>query len=325
MLGSEQMNKKVKILCSICLLFVTFTLSSCNSTEDINSKNSSKGKLGFSVYDMQQEYFQDMEKGTRDAARDLGYDFLVHDQKSDGTQMVSGAQDMINQGISALIISPNKPEALGPIVEAAHSKNIPVIVDDIGGGGTDYDAIVISDNFQGGKIAGEYAVKNLKEGSKETAIIKCEPSAIYAIRRGEGFKESMINSGFKVVKELSGHSRQEEAYSIMRNIITSNPKIQAVFCENDPMAVGAAQACIDAKRNDIMIIGFNGDKIALDAIKAGMMDATVQQVPYEMGKTTVDLADKLIKGEKIKFDDESTKEIYVPVQLITKEDLNKVK
>lgn len=104
----------------------------------------------------------------------------------------------------------------------------------------------------------------------------------------------------------------------MKDIITSNPKVQVVFCENDPMAAAAAQAAVDAKRSDIMVIGFNADEIALKAIEAGTMVATVQQVPYEMGKMTAKLADQLIKGKKVKFDDKEKREIYVPVKLITK-------
>ncbi|MBU3112732.1 substrate-binding domain-containing protein [Clostridium lacusfryxellense] len=309
---------KVRGFLIVISLTLAFTIIGCGKK---NINEVSKSKIGFSVYDMQYEYFQGMEKGTKQGVLDLGYGYILHDQKSDQMQMVSGAQDLINQDISALIISPNNPEALGPIVEAAHAKKIPVIVDDIGGGNSNYDAIVISDNIGGGKMAGDYAVKNIKKGSHEAAIIKAEPSAIFASRRGEGFKNTVTAAGFKVVIELSGHSKQEEGYSIMKDIITSNPKIQVVFCENDPMAVGAAQACIDSKRKDIMIIGFNGDKIALDAIKNGIMAATIKQSPGEMGKATVGLADKLIKGKKIDFDDEKNKEIYISVKLITKEDI----
>lgn len=87
------------------------------------------------------------------------------------------------------------------------------------------------------------------------------------------------------------------------------------------MAVGAAQACVDAKRKDIIIIGFNNDKIAQDAIKAGTMTATVAQFPEEMGKMCAKLADQLIKGEKLTFGDVAKREIYAPVKLITKDDL----
>ena len=160
--------------------------------------------------------------------------------------MVAGCQDLIVQGIDALIVSPVKPPAIGPVVEAAHEAGIPIIIDDIGGGGSNYDAIVISDNFGGGAMAGEYVIEELKSssGSKEVAIIKVEPSAVYAIRRGEGFKDAVTKAGNSVVTELSGLSKPEEGYSIMQDIIVAHPDVQAVFAENDPMAAAAAQAAV---------------------------------------------------------------------------------
>ena len=282
-----------------------------------------KKTIGFSVYDMQYEFFQDMEEGTRLQVEELGYDYILHDQKSDETQMVTGAINLIDQGVAALIISPCKPEALSSIIEAAKAKNVPVIVDDIGGGGTDYDAIVISDCYQGGQQGADYTIELLGEntGSKKVAIIKCEPSAVYAIRRGEGYKANMEAAGFTVVKELSGHSKSDEGYTIMQDLLASDPDIVAVFAENDPMAVGAANALADAGRSDIIVIGFNGDGEALDAMNAGIMHGTVAQDPAAMGLVTVDLAHLLINGETLEYDDAETREIFAPVTLIKPEDL----
>ena len=84
----------------------------------------------------------------------------------------------------------------------------------------------------------------------------------------------------------------------MKDILSAHPDVAGVFSCNDPMAVGAAQAIADSGKSgakDIFVVGFNADEIALKAIKAGQMAATVQQVPYEMGKMTVDLALQLLK------------------------------
>ena len=105
----------------------------------------------FSVWDMQYEFFQAMEVGTREAAEARCWSDVLHDQKSDVNEMVTGATALLDE-VDVLIISPNKPDALGPIVAAAKEKGVPVVVDDIGGGGTPYDAIVLSDNAGGGTI-----------------------------------------------------------------------------------------------------------------------------------------------------------------------------
>jgi ribose transport system substrate-binding protein len=279
-------------------------------------------KIGFSVYDMQYGFFQDMEKGTREAAIAAGCEFVLVDQKSSESTMVSATQDLLNQGITSLIISPIKPDAMGPIVDAAHAKGIPVVVNDIGGGGTNYDVIVISDNSKGGLLAADAMDKLIKAkagASQNVASITCEPSAVYAARRNQGFEARIKELGYTVVASLSGNSKQEEGYKVMKDVLSANPDVAGVFSCNDPMAVGAAQAVADAGKSgskDIFVIGFNADDIALQAIKAGQMVATVQQVPFEMGKKTVDLALQLEAGKTLTFDNPDAREILVPVNLI---------
>jgi ribose transport system substrate-binding protein len=279
-------------------------------------------KIGFSVYDMQYGFFQDMEKGTKEAATAAGCGYVLVDQKSSESTMVSATQDLLNQGITSLIISPIKPDAMGPIVDAAHAKKIPVVVDDIGGGGTNYDAIVISDNSKGGLLAADAMDKLIKAkagASKNVASITCEPSAVYAARRNKGFEARIKELGYTVVASLSGNSKQEEGYKVMKDVLSAHPDVAGVFSCNDPMAVGAAQAISDSGKSgskDIFVIGFNADTIALQAIKAGQMSATVQQVPYEMGKKTVDLALQLAAGKTLTYDNPTAKEILVPVNLI---------
>ena len=299
------------------------TLAGCK--KNAGSGPSAKPVIGCSLYDMKQEFFQKMEKGTRERAVELGYEFHLHDQKSDELQMVSGCKSLLNQGVAALIVSPCKPDALGAVVEAARKTDVPVVIDDIGGGGTDYSVIVISDNFGGGKLAGQFLIDKLGPGKgRPVAIIKVEPSAVYAVRRGEGFKKAVTDNGFAVVAELSGHSQTEEGYSKMKNIMAGNPDLVAVFCENDPMAVGAAQAVAESdKKGQILVIGFNADDVALASIKAGTMAATVAQSPESMGRITAELANQLIKKRPLKFDDPLKREIFAPVKLVTAANLPK--
>lgn len=281
-----------------------------------------KRKIGFSVYDLQYGFFREMDRGTHEAATAAGYDYTMFDQKSTEAAMLSGTQDLLNQGISALIISPFKPDAMAPLVDAAKAKGIPVIVNDIGGGGTNYDAIVISDNAKGGMLAADEMDRLIKASgaSKEVASITCEPSAVYAGRRNQGFETRIKELGYTVVASLSAHSKQDEAVTVMADILATHPKVAGVFTCNDPMAIGAGDAIKAAGKQsgkDVVVIGFNGDDVALQAIKAGTMNATVQQLPAEMGKMTVDLATRLMNGEKLTYDNAAQREIFVRVDLVT--------
>lgn len=279
------------------------------------------GIIGFSVYDMQYEFFQNMEQGTKDAVEELGYGYQLHDQRSDESEMVTGAQSLLEQGVAALVISPFRPDALGPIVEAAKTQDIPVVINDIGGGGTDYDAIVISDNEGGGVQAADHMHELLGDSERrKVASITCEPSAVYAARRNAGFTQRIEELGYEVVTELNANSSADEAYTVMQDILSAHPDVAGVFACNDPMAVAAANAIIDAGQDpveDVAVIGFNADPEALDAIREGNLAATVAQFPAKMGRISVELADRLVRGEELTFDNPEEREVFAEVELIT--------
>jgi ribose transport system substrate-binding protein len=284
--------------------------------------------VGFSVVDMQPNFFQDMERGVRQACQDMGYEYRFHDQKYDSALLVSGCENLITQGIDALIVSPCEPSALPPVVRKAKSMGIPVVICDIGGGGSEYDVIVISDCFGGGEIAAEYMASVLgrrENNTKKVGVIKCMPGHIYAVRRGEGFTRRIQHLGYQVVSTLCANDVRDQGYRVAQDMMTANPEIVGIFCENDPMALGAVQAVRDAGKsaiNDILVVGFNADPEAIETIKAGYLAATIQQVPYEMGARCVGLADKLLKGQSLEFTDVGLREITIPVRLVTKDNIS---
>ena len=320
------MSRKNTFVGLLALMIMAVAITACAAPAAPAA--TAKKKIGFSVYDMQYGFFQDMERGTREAALAAGYDYVLVDEKSDEATMVSATQDLINQGIDALIISPFKPDAMGPLVDAAKKKGIPVVVNDIGGGGTAYDVIVISNNAEGGVMGADYLDKMIQttgNTSKKVASITCSPTAVYAWQRNVNFEKRIKELGYEVVASLNGDSKQELGYSLMKDVLSAHPDVAGVFSCNDPMAVGAAQALADAGKSgvkDIPVVGFNADEIALKAIKEGSMAATVQQIPYDMGKMTVELATKLMNGEKLTYDNATEREIYVPVKLITPENVD---
>lgn len=105
----------------------------------------------------------------------------------------------------------------------------------------------------------------------------------------------------------------------METIMQANPDIDAVFCGNDAMALGAYQAVLAAGKADkVKIFGFDGSDDAINGIAEGKIAATVMQFPVLMARTSADLADEYIKGKR----DFSTK-TPVEVVLITSENVSK--
>ena len=138
------------IICTITLL----TFIGCSQTTATAKKTSGKPKIiAFSSYTQEFLHLQAIDRGVKKSVAALGsdYEYVLHDQKNDETEMVTGAQNLLNQGVAALLISPCKPDAVGPVVQLGKEKGIPVIIIDIGTGNTDYDAFIVSNNYEGGR------------------------------------------------------------------------------------------------------------------------------------------------------------------------------
>jgi ribose transport system substrate-binding protein len=284
-------------------------------------------KIGYSVYDMQQPYWQAYAKGISDASKAAGYGFVLSDQKSSQQAEVSGSIDLINQGISALIVSPVQPPALPAVIEKAHQARIPVIIGDVGVAG-DYDVFVLSANEEGGRLAAQYMIKSLqgKPGTKEVLVVELHPGSAVGNVRVKGFVDEINKSSdFKVVASLNGNDTVQGGYQVTQNTLSANPNLAGIYAANDPEAEGAVQALKAAGKSgvaDILVVGFNGDPPALELIKNGDMAATIRQDPYGQGQKAVELATKLMDNQQIEFSDPSTKSVFFPVRVIDKDNVD---
>lgn len=295
--------------------------TNAESGTTVFEKKSDPLKFGYSIYDLSDPYFQSYLAGVEDAADELGIEIISIDSKGSQEEQVNGSQNLINQDISALLISPVEPQALPATITAAHRANIPVVVGDVGVVGNDYDAYVTSDNVGGGQIAVDYIVEQLESepGKHSVAIIGLPAGNVTGALRVEAFNASIeANEDFEVVSELSALSI-EESYKAAQDALTANPDLEAIYCASSNNAVGASRALAQAGKTDsVILVGFNGDPIELDMIEEGLQTATVAQQPYEQGRMIVEVALALLNGETIEFTDNATKTIEVSVLLVDK-------
>jgi ribose transport system substrate-binding protein len=116
-----------------------------------------------------------------------------------------------------------------------------------------------------------------------------------------GFQEAIEQApGIDVITIQPANSERPLGMTVMENLLTSHPDLNAVFVTNDQMALGAMEAI--AARNSIgkvVLVGFDAGQEAVRAVKAGKMNAVVAQHPYEMGKQAVLAAIKVLKGEPV--------------------------
>lgn len=296
------MKKFFAVMC-ILLTGTLFLFTGCGSS----SSSGSGGKVGFSVSTLNNPFFVTLTDGAKEEAKTLGIDLTVVDAGDDSAKQTSDIEDLISKGIKVLIINPVDSDAVAPAVQEAIDKGIKVVSVDRAVNGATVDCAIASDNVDGAKQVTEYLVSKVGKGV-EVAEITGTTGASAAIDRSKGFHE-IADTELKVVASQTGNFNRAEGMSVMENLIQSNPNLKAVFAANDEMALGAIEA-ITASGKDIKVVGFDATDDGQKAVKDGTMLATVAQKPDEMGKQSVEIADKLIKGESV------DKTIPVAVELV---------
>jgi ribose transport system substrate-binding protein len=283
--------------------------------------------IGYSIQSAQDPYWQGYLHGIQHEMKRYGFTKLVtEDSQASAEKQVSGSLALIHTGISALIISPQEPSALAATEAAAHNAKIPVIVGDVGAAG-DYDTFILSDNYHGGQLAAQFVEKQLagKSGVQQVAVISLLPTTSVNGPRTNGFTQTIAqNSHFKVVADISGQQTLSGGFAAAQAILSAHPNVAAIYSENDSMAAGAEQAITQAGKNPLtspVLVGFNGDPIALKLMQEGKLAADVAQNPYQQGIDAVDAAWTYLNGRTPTFTIPASKTISVPVELVTPQTL----
>lgn len=285
-------------------------------------------KIGYSVYDLKDPYWQSYAAGIQAEAKALHIGFAESDQQSSELAQVTSSQDLIDQRISALIVSPVEPAALTATEDSAHASGIPVIIGDVGAVGR-YDVFVQSANRGGGALAARYIVSRLanRSGVKQIGVIALPPGNVSGTLRADGFTSEIAkHPGFKIVANLNGNETVLGSFTVAEDMLIAHPKLAAIFCANDSEAEGAVQALAQVGRNgntDVVVVGFNGDAPALSLIKSGQMAATVAQNPYGEGQAAVRAAVALIHNKRVTFTERAARTIDFPIKLVTRATLDK--
>lgn len=310
--------KKGPVLILIGILLITF-LGCQRGTEQAGGRP----RIALVLKTANNPFFIDMQKGAEEAAKKLGVDLVVQaaEREVDVEKQMQIIENLIQTKVAALCVTPSGSREIVPAIEKANRAGIPVVIVD-----TRVDAkamsesngqvasFIGSDNYEGGKLAGEFIAKKLG-GKGKVAVLEGIPGHETGDSRLKGFREALkATPEIEIVASQTANWERDQGFNVFQNILQSHPDIQAVFACSDLMALGAVEAIAAAKKTgQITVIGFDASEEARKAVLAGTMDATVAQSPAEMGALAVENAYHLIKGEPIKA------ELVVPIKLITKE------
>lgn len=287
------MLKRVLILLSV-LVIAASALFGAGVEEDDGTTS-----IAFVGFSSTNEFWLTLARSADARASELGVEFVdLTSAEPDASAQVAAVENAILQNVDGIIIGAADSRAFGNVLDRAAEAEIPVIAVDTGIEHPQISSLIQTDNLAAARLAGEYIVEATGGGGK-LLIIGGAAGHQTGDARKNGVEEVTSGAGMEVIVEYADWL-ESNAADIMQNQLGANPDINAVFAAWDPGAVAALSQIKQAGRlDDIVLVGFDALPVALSAIAAGEMEATVRQDPQRMGREGIDLMMQVINGESV--------------------------
>ncbi|MFD5750321.1 D-ribose ABC transporter substrate-binding protein [Streptomyces sp. NPDC127033] len=244
-------------------------------------------------------FFKAEADAAKKKAESLGYTTSVASHDDDPNKQSELIDAAISRKAAAIILDNAGADAsIGPVRKATKA-GVPVFLIDREINETGIaKAQIVSNNAQGAQLAAQEFVTAM-DGKGEYVELTGKESDTNASVRSKGFTDVISQyPDMKQVAKQTANWDQQEAFSKMETILQRNPKIQGVIAGNDTMALGAVAALKSAKRENVIVVGFDGSPDAIAQIKAGTMRATALQPAALGAERAVEQADTYVKTGK---------------------------
>lgn len=321
-IGSLTMSRNFLAYLTIVALVFFGLFRGCKQKEQASSdkEGQPQAKIAVVISTLNNPWFVVLGETAAERARQLGYEATIFDSQNDTAKETNHFENIIAAGYQAILFNPTDADGSIINVKKAKEADIPTFCMDREINSTEVAvAQILSDNYTGCVKLGQYFVKRLnKKGTYVELLGLVGDNNTW--NRSKGFHSVVDNyKDLKMVAQQSADFDRNRALDVMESILQANPDIDAVFCGNDAMAMGAYQALVAAGKDDeVMVFGYDGAKDVVDAISEGKIAATVMQFPKLMAKTAAEWADQYLRGER-----SFPQKVPVAVELVTQENISK--
>ena len=277
-------------------------------------------KVAVVISTLNNPWFVVLKDVAKARAEELGYTADVFDSQNSPATEAGHFDTIIDGRYAAILFNPTDAEGSIASVKRAKDAGIPTFCMDREISASDVAiSQILSDNYSGCLALGEYFVRRL--GEKGTYVELLGLLGDNNTRnRSDGFHDVVDNyPGLKMVAQQTADFDRTKAMEVMESILQAHPDINAVFCGNDAMAMGAYRALVTAGKDEqVMVFGFDGAKDVIDEIRAGHIVATGMQFPKTMAKMAAESADQYLQGKR-----DFAQKIPVAVELVSQENIDK--
>ncbi|AXS40075.1 sugar ABC transporter substrate-binding protein [Breoghania sp. L-A4] len=259
-------------------------------------------KIGF-ITKFPVPFFATMENAAKTYAEaNPGVD-IIYGQGTSATDIegqIALIESMVTRGVQGIALTPVDP-TVAPALDKAIAAGVKIVLMD--NNIPDWDgrtALATTDNYNAGKIAGQYLKTVLTDGDT-LGILEGVPGVPSLDDRVNGMLDGLKGVDVTIVGRGTTNCTEELGINVAEDLLTANPDLKAIYAACGPPAAGAAQAVKNAKKDldEFVLVGFDFCCGEEEALTAGIEDATVAQFPAKMAELGVDALVKAIRGEKV--------------------------
>jgi ribose transport system substrate-binding protein len=272
------------------------------------------------------EFWRSIHAGAVKAARELEIEIIWKGplKEDDREAQIAEVENFISRGVSGIVLAPLDDMALRvPVMNAVRS-GIPVVIIDSGLKSDAHLSFVATDNYEGGRLAGQHMAELLGERGRVIALRYQEGSAS-TMNREQGFLDAVAeHSGIQVVSANQyGGATTESAYQASENLLApyktgeGGLSVDGIFCPNESTTFGMLRALQDGElAGEVRFIGFDSSEKLVQGLEQGQIDALVVQNPMRMGYLGVKTVVLHLRGKEVE------KRVDTGVHLVTRESMN---
>lgn len=289
---------KLKSLVSAAVLATAFSMPAVEAAD--------KPVVGLITKTNTNPFFVKMREGAKEMAEAMDVELRTFAGKFDGDNQsqVQAVENLIASGAKGILITPNDPEAIVPVIERARKAGLLVIALDTPlSPANAADATFATDNFKAGVLIGEWAKAQLGPKAKDAkiAMLDLNSSQITVdVARDQGFLKGFgidIKNPDRIGDEkdprIVGHDvtqgAEEGGRRAMENLLQRDPGINVVYTINEPAAAGAYEALrAVGRQNDVLVVSVDGGCPGVENIRDGVIGATSMQFPLNMASLGVE-------------------------------------
>ncbi|MBN1933704.1 MAG: sugar ABC transporter substrate-binding protein [Anaerolineae bacterium] len=265
-------------------------------------------------------FFVEMEKGARQAEAELGIQLVVKTgaQETSVEQQITIIRGLIAEHVDAIVVAPADSKALLPALKEAQDAGIVIVnidnqldlqgMQQIGLMGVPFISV---DNELGAYLSAKYISDQVATPTQAIILEGIRTAKNAEDRKNGALRAFRENPNIQVVAQETAHWKIDEAHDVVKGLLEQYPNVQVIFCANDMMAFGVIEYLDEVGRTDVLVAAYDALDEALEFLRNGKLQATIDQQAALQGYTGVQFALRMHQGETVPA------EVLVDVKLVT--------